>query len=52
MMKYTISGQSKDDGKYYLSECIADGLSKYELEEFKSEQNFKPETIMIKQEKI
>ena len=49
--KYTVTGQHKADGQYYTAECLVDGMSKYELEQFVKEQNFNPETVKVRKEK-
>lgn len=50
--KFTIKGKSKTDGKYYISECYCDGMSKDEKEQFIKEQNFLEGTITFKKEKV
>jgi len=50
--KYTITGQSKEDGKFYKSECFVNGMSKDELNKWIKDQKFKPETVKVKKEKL
>ena len=50
--KYTVTGQSKEDGNFYKQECFVNGMSKYELDVWIKKLNFKPETVKVKKEKI
>lgn len=49
---YKMTGQSQENGKFYEAQTIVDGMSEDELESFKKEHKFKPETIKIKKVKL
>jgi hypothetical protein len=49
--KYIIRGQNKIDGLFYKAECLCNGMSKYEIEEWIKDNNFDPETVRINVEK-
>lgn len=50
--KFTVKGKSKTDGKYYITECLCNGMSKHEIEEYIKELNFEKDTIKITKENI